>query len=161
MYKHQIRIMIIMCFSLPFAFTMCPLNVKRNRASLLFTQPEQASAKESWDATWQQIKPQERPLKWDICPKSMANGRPSGRYAIQENRDCTQESCTYISLTLALHTIPPGANLTENPRLCLKIYNCPMSWKHNIFSNLLHARGLATKTKPNRTKTKKQRCSYN
>lgn len=58
---------------------------------------------------------------------------------------------------MALHTTPLGVTQTANAMLYLKLYNCPMSLRHSIFSNLLHPRGLATKCKTTDTLVTKYR----
>lgn len=102
------------------------------------------SGKESWDATGQLMKPQERAPSERHTPRVWQVGTPSGRCEIHRNRNFTQESCNHISVTVcpAHHYF---CSYPETPMLNLKFYNCPMSSRHYIFSNLLHPCGLATK----------------
>lgn len=104
------------------------------------------SGKESWDATRQLMKPQETPLSETHTPRVWQVGTPSGRCEIHRNRNCSQESYNHVSVTVcpAHHYF---CSYPETPMLNLKFYNCPMSSRHYIFSNLLHPCGLATKCK--------------
>lgn len=107
------------------------------------------SEKASWDATGQLMKPQERPLSETHTPRVWQAETPSGRCEILRNRNCTQESCTHVSVTVcpAHHYF---CSYPETPMLNFKFYNRPISSPHYIFKYLLHPCGLATKCKNQR-----------